>query len=185
MTKNSSSRTHQPMLLDGGRLGKVEFHWAGDRYQHMWSFPGAGEGAQLTSIESTADAIWPVSPPLQQVHLQSFDDGREVVFGLGMSGRGHWSASFTMVPEIKGWIVEFACRSPLLPERLGCVYSRGSDWKETNHVWHCVSGDSHYSLEAISPTTLTATRDELHLSPAAMPTTTPATTQWAYRLKIV
>ena len=185
MTKNSSSRTHQPMHLDGGRLGKVEFQWTGDRYQHVWTFPGACEAAQLSSIESTADAIWPVSPPLQQVHLQSFDDGREVVFGLGMSGRGHWSASFTMVPELKGWIVEFACRSPLLPERLGCVYSRGSDWKDTNHVCHCHVGETHYMLEAIAPTTLAALRDELHLAPATMPTTTPATTQWAYRLKIV
>ena len=185
MTKNSSSRTHQPMQLDGGRLGKVEFLWTGDRYQHVWTFPGAGEAAQLSSIESTADAIWPASPPLQQVHLQSFDDGREVVFGLGMSGRGHWSASFTMVPELKGWIVEFACRSPLLPERLGCVYSRGSDWKETNHVFHCNVGETNYMLEAIAPTTLAALRDELHLAPATLPTATPATTQWAYRLKIV
>ncbi len=185
MTKNSSSRSHQPMHLDGGRLGKVEFQWAGDRYQHTWSFPGAGEAAQLVSIESTADAIWPISPPLQQVHLQSFDDGREVVFGLGMSGRGHWSASFTMVPEIKGWIVEFACRSPLLPERLGCVYQRGSDWTEQDNLWHCRAGDAHYTLEAIAPSTLTSIRDELALHPSSLPNSTPATTQWAYRLKVV
>ena len=184
MTKNSSSRTHQPMHLDGGRLGKVEFQWTGDRYQHVWSFPGGSEMTQLTSVESTADAIWPVSPPLQQVHLQSFDDGREVVFGLGMSGRGHWSASFTMVPELKGWIVEFACRSPLLPERLGCVYQHGSEWKEDNRAWQCKVGNAHFTLESIAPTTLVAVRDELQLAPSAMPTATPATTQWAYRLKL-
>lgn len=184
MTKNSSSRTHQPMQLDAGPLGKVEFTWTGDRYQHAFSFPGGGEESQLTSVESTADAVWPISPPLQQVHLQSFDDGREVMFGLGMSGRGHWSASFTMVPEIKGWIVEFACRSPLLPERLGCVYQHGSCWKEVNHVWHCTVGNTHYTLEAIAPSQLQTVRDELHLAPGTMPTATPATTQWAYRLKI-
>ncbi len=185
MTKHSSNRSHQPMHLDAGPLGKVEFLWTGDRYQHTWSFPGASEDAKLISVESTAEAIWPVSPPLQQVHLQSFDDGREVMFGLGMSGRGHWSASFTMVPELKGWIVEFACRSPLLPERLGCVYQRGGDWKEVNHVWHCQTGQLHYSLEAIAPSVLHGLRNELHLAPATMPTTTPATTQWAYRLKVI
>ncbi len=50
MTKNSSSRTHQPMQLDGGRLGKVEFHWTGDRYQHVWTFPGAGEAASSAPL---------------------------------------------------------------------------------------------------------------------------------------
>lgn len=184
MTK-TAGRPHEPMQLDAGRLGRVEFHWTGDRYRHHWQFPGANEAtSQLTSVESTADAIWPSSPPLQQVHLQSFDDGREVIFGLGMSGRGHWSASFTMVPELKGWIVEFACRSQLIPERLGCVYQRGSDWKDSEQGWHCQCGSSRVAIEAISPSTLVFDgQDQLLLAPGALPTATPSTTQWAYRLK--
>jgi hypothetical protein len=184
MTK-TSGRPHEPMQLDAGRLGRVEFHWTGDRYCHQWRFPGAAETTtQLTSVESTADAIWPISPPLQQVHLQSFDDGREVIFGVGMSGRGHWSASFTMVPELKGWIVEFACRSPLMPERLGCVYQRGSDWKDTDQGWQCMCGTARVSIEAIAPSTLVPNgKDQLVLAPGALPTVTPSTTQWAYRLK--
>lgn len=185
MTK-SSGRTHESMRLDAGRLGRVEFHWTGDRYQHRWHFPGNHDAAtHLVSVESTAEAIWPVSPPLQQVHLQSFDDGREVIFGVGMSGRGHWSASFTMVPELKSWIVEFACRSPLLPERLGCVYQRGMEWKPNEHCWQCATGGAQFTLEAISPSTLTTLgRDQLLLAPGALPTTTPSTTQWAYRLRM-
>ncbi|MCC6510889.1 MAG: hypothetical protein IT423_17440 [Pirellulaceae bacterium] len=185
MTKGAS-RTHEPMHLDAGRLGRVEFHWTGDRYRHLWRFPQAVESAtQLVSVESTADAIWPISPPLQQVHLQSFDDGREVIFGVGMSGRGHWSASFTMVPELKGWIVEFACRSPLIPERLGCVYQRGSDWKDGPQGWQCSFGSTTLTLEAIAPSTLVpSAKDQLMLAPGALPTTTPSTTQWAYRMKV-
>ncbi len=88
MTK-ASGRPHEPMHLDAGKLGRIEFQWTGDRYQHHWRFPNSSEAlAKLCSVESNAEAIWPVSPPLQQVHLQSFDDGREVIFGVGMSGRG-------------------------------------------------------------------------------------------------
>jgi hypothetical protein len=186
MTK-TSGRPHETMQLDAGRLGRVEFQWTGDRYQPHWYFPG-GDASQalLSSVESTADAIWPVSPPLQQVHLQSFDDGREVIFGVGMSGRGHWSASFTMVPELKGWIVEFACRSPLMPERLGCVYHHSQDWAPTENGWHCQRGPQQLTLEAIPPSTLVPqANDQLVLAPGALPSTTPSTTQWAYRLKLL
>jgi hypothetical protein len=184
MTK-STARAHEPMKLDAGKLGCVEFHWSGDRYRHQWRFPGASQTqAQLCSVESTAEAIWPDSPPLQQVHLQSFDDGREVIFGVGMSGRGHWSASFTMVPELKGWIVEFACRSPLIPDRLGCVYQHSPDWTPVGGTWQCALGESILTLEAISPSTFQTQGDKLILSPIALPTTTPTTTQWAYRLKL-
>ncbi|MGN6133430.1 MAG: hypothetical protein ACTHOU_02975 [Aureliella sp.] len=186
MTK-TTGRPHEPMQLDAGRLGRVEFHWTGDRYRHQWRFPARDDAPPvLSSVESTADAIWPASPPLQQVHLQSFDDGREVIFGVGMSGRGHWSASFTMVPELNGWIVEFACRSPLMPERLGCLYELADGWDRSQQTWQYQSGDSKLSFEAIAPSTLTVDdAQRLVLAPGALPTTTPSTTQWAYRLKVL
>ncbi len=66
MTK-TPSRPQESMHLDGGRYGKVEFHWTGDRYRHQWTFPGTGSDPLLQSVESGADAVWPLSPPLQQV----------------------------------------------------------------------------------------------------------------------
>jgi hypothetical protein len=144
----------------------------------------AAQGPLLLSIESMADAIWPVSPPLQQVHVQSFDDGREVIFGVGMSGRGHWSASFTMVPELSCWIIEFACRSPLVPERLGSAYQLGPGWVESAGQWQWLGQSQVLTLEAIAPS-IFRPADEHHLvlAPATVPTSAPATIQWAYRLK--
>lgn len=183
MTK-TSGRPHESMHLDAGRLGRVDFHWSVDRYQHSWRFPSVASAAPLlTSTESGADAVWPISPPLQQVHLQSFDDGREVIFGVGMSGRGHWSASFTMVPELKAWIVEFACRSPLMPEKLGCVYQRHGEWTDSPQGWHCNSGPLVF--EAIAPSQLVVDgQNQFILSPGALPSNVPSTTQWAYRIKL-
>lgn len=183
MTK-PSGRPHEPMQLDAGRLGRVDFLWTGDRYQHSWRFPEVANAMPLlTSVESGADAVWPISPPLQQVHLQSFDDGREVIFGVGMSGRGHWSASFTMVPELKAWIVEFACRSPLMPEKLGCIYQRQGEWSHSPQGWQCQNG--MLTFEAIAPSLLVAdSHDQFLLSPGALPSIVPSTTQWAYRIRL-
>ena len=103
----STGRGGESLSLDGGMLGRLEFNWQGDRYQHRWLFE---DEVLITSLESDGTIVWPESPPLQQIHHQSFGDGREVLFGVGMSGRGHWSASFTLVPELRCWIVELACR---------------------------------------------------------------------------
>ena len=106
--------------LDGGRLGVLSFEWQDDRYRHFWTF--SDSDAEIQSIESGSNEPWPLSPPLQQIHSQSFGDGREVIFGVGMAGRGHWSASFTLVPELKCWIVELACRSGSTADRLRNSY---------------------------------------------------------------
>lgn len=179
-----ASHSHEPLLLDAGSLGRLEFTWTGDRYRHDW-VPAGSDSPALSSLESESDAVWPGSPPLQQVHLQSFDDGREVIFGVGMSGRGHWSASFTMVPELHSWIVEFACRSPLVPEHLGALYELAGDWSEqgTGRHYRWSGGEAH--LEPISPSLLKSTDPGLiNLLPGHLPPSAPSTTQWAYRLKI-
>jgi hypothetical protein len=198
----AAGREHEPMRLDAGKLGRLEFFWTGDRYHHTWS-PADAPAPALKSIESDANAVWPVSPPLQQVHLQSFDDGREVIFGVGMSGRGHWSASFTMVPDLSCWIVEFACRSPLIPEHLGNHYSLHGPWELEQGSWKLNLNGVTACLEAIAPSTLTPLATDfptghptpaqalepdaawrLALTPGMLPENTPSTTQWAYRLKL-
>ncbi len=177
-----SQRTAEPLTLNGGKLGDLAFEWFEDRYCHHWRL---GDVELLRSAEGHSSA-WPESPPLQQIHLQSFGDGREVVFGVGMSGRGHWSASFTLVPDLRCWIVELACRSSTKPESLASSYRLGSGWcSASGNSWELPVGEVVARMEPILPTT-TATRDNdlLCMQPVLIVDTTPSTTQWAFRLRI-
>ncbi len=186
MTKATDRHPHS-LALDGGALGSLQFVWRGDRYCHSWSC-GSGSARQvlLESIESDSSALWPISPPLQQIHQQEFDDGREVIFGVGMSGRGHWSASFTLIPDLNCWIVELACRSPLIPELLSCAYQLSGPWSSTgNGVWQQCLGQRTIRIEPIAPSSqgTEMAPGALQIRPTNLPTSGPSTTQWAYRLK--
>lgn len=176
-------RSAEPLTLNGGKLGDLVFEWVDDRYRHAWRL---GDMELLSSAEGHSGCTWPSSPPLQQIHLQSFGDGREVVFGVGMSGRGHWSASFTLVPDLRCWIVELACRSSTKPENLASTYRLTEGWTAASgSSWELPIGDVVARMEPIQPTT-TATResDLLTLQPAMIVDATPSTTQWAFRLRI-
>ncbi len=186
--------------LDGGVFGRLIFQWAGDRYTHSWLCCESGEKL-LESVESDHAVHWPASPPLQQVYRQSFDDGREVMFGVGMSGRGHWSASFTLVPDLKSWIVELACCSPSTPASLASTYRLLGGWQlqpnnAGDNVLACTSGSSSLKLEPLSfqsrlnvdgqlliPERRGAIAPELRIEPDAI-VEGAATTQWGFRLRI-
>lgn len=178
-------RGGEPLELTGGPLGRLFFHWSGDRYVHEWHFEGQLESVWLRSVESGGDVSWPVSPPLQQIHRQSFGDGREVVFGVGMAGRGHWSASFTMIPDLKCWIVELACRASVTPQSLMSSYRLSGNWTpgETGG-FRCDRAAQPLSVEPIQPGSLAQLNsDLLEIIPTG--TLDSATTQqWAFRLRV-
>lgn len=192
---HSQARTGEPLFLDGGAFGKLTFQWSGDRYTQYWEFPGLLSGAALQSLESTSNVAWPVSPPLQQLHLQQFPDGREVVFGVGMAGRGHWSASFTLIPELACWIVELACRAsaspsnPLAEAKLLSSYQVQHEWLPAEGSgYQCCSGSAGVRLEPASPgCTVQLVDHELRIAPAgdfSVPSTSAATHQWAFRMRV-
>jgi hypothetical protein len=131
--------------------------------------------------------VWPLSPPLQQIHRQSFGDGREVVFGVGMAGRGHWSASFTLVPDLKCWIVELACRATVEPTALHSTYHLSGNWWADDGVFRCETGGTGQDgcklcIEAIAPSSI-AELDGSRLTIRPSQTAPDATTQWAFRLR--
>lgn len=186
--------------LDGGLFGRLLFQWHADRYTHSWVCCETGEKL-LESVESDHAVHWPASPPMQQVYRQSFDDGREVMFGIGMSGRGHWSASFTLVPDLKSWMIELACCTPMTPHTLASTYKLITNWQphQTDTGIECIacqSGGSLIQLEPLSSQTrlvfdtqqLLAQPNITHPHLTIMPVSIAegsATTQWGYRLRIL
>ena len=188
MTK-ATGRQPANLTLNGGALGSLTFSWLADRYQHAWHFSAVGATSLtlLESIESNASAMWPVSPPLQQIHQQAFDDGREVIFGVGMSGRGHWSASFTLVPEMRSWIVELACRSPLIPESLSSTYALLGQWQSVaKHAREQQVGVRVVRLEPIAPSTtgVCVYANQLRISPSQLPTAPPVNDPMGFSLAL-
>ncbi len=174
--------------LNGGVLGRLNFEWIGDRYQHRWLF-GEDSKPVIESKESDHTMHWPISPPLQQVYRQTFDDGRDVMFGVGMAGRGHWSVSFTLVPDLKSWIVEWACRSSTEPQQLFSTYRLFGSWQtETNSsdqaINRCNLTELGLRLEPLSVLTRLEVREsELIILPDQAPGG-QATIQWGIRLRV-
>lgn len=184
MTDTAARRGGEPMQICGGVLGDLQFTWQDDRYQHAWTFGPEGS-LGLTSLESPASTTWPISPPLQQIHQQSFADGREVIFGVGMSGRGHWSASFTLVPDLKCWIVELACRSSIAAQSLMSSYQQVGPWQPEGTTKVTASSEAtQLSLEALSPAALSIQDACISVAPTTSPTA-GSTLQWAFRLRIM
>ena len=176
------------LQLDGGPLGLLSFSRSGERYLHRWSFPDSS--VTLDSVESSLEEAWPSSPPLQQIHSQSFADGREVIFGVGMAGRGHWSASFTLVPDLKCWIVELACRSSVTAEKLSSRYQWMAEGVEPladqDVCSETITLDSSgkVTLEAIAPSSVASiASQQISFRPVQLGDGA-STTQWAFRLRV-
>ena len=184
------SSTSQLPELDGGPLGRLVFQWIGDRFQHGWFFGGPHpDTAALQSLEADAADPWPISPPLQQVYRQSLSDGREVMFAVGMAGRGHWSASFTLVPDLKCWLVELACCAPLPPPPLVSSYRLHGPWQiaspaDDGQPAACLLTPVGLKLEPLSPLTrLQVDGQQLAVMPQEI-ASNGTTTQWGFRLRM-
>ena len=63
--------------------------------------------ALLISVEGTSEESWPPSPPLQEV--SHHENGvQPALLSVGMAGKSHWSASFSIEPP-HGLFAELAC----------------------------------------------------------------------------
>jgi hypothetical protein len=96
--------------LEGGGL-RVRFRFAGDRYGHeIWLADGSSWVHALSSVEGNAQQIWPDSPPLQSLHLESGCDGQPIALLVGMAGQSHWSASIELDAGTPRLHFDVACR---------------------------------------------------------------------------
>ncbi|MCO6458779.1 MAG: hypothetical protein J5I93_26025 [Pirellulaceae bacterium] len=133
---------------DGQAGLRVRFSYLGDRFGHAIELLGVvGEepvlvsrefggaeshGTQATTpgndeAETRPDGteVWPTSPPLQQLSLETNGGGQRVALLLGMAGRSHWSLS--VEPELvgssrAGFTFDVACRPAGEPGFLGSRY---------------------------------------------------------------
>ena len=84
------------LVTDNGNGLYVRCLWQHDRFGHEIGLIDAGNRIPiLSSCEGCAEDVWPVSPPLQQIHSQDVD-GNPVLFGIGMSGASHYSTSMLL-----------------------------------------------------------------------------------------
>ncbi|HBE69282.1 MAG TPA: hypothetical protein DDW52_14130, partial [Planctomycetaceae bacterium] len=94
----------------------------------------------------------------------------------------HWSASFTLIPDLKCWIVELACRSPVSPDHLCSTYRIDGSVKKSDTGAIELDTTPTVTCEAIAPAMVEVEQQKLSIRPAKLPTEA-ATTQWAFRLR--
>ncbi len=108
-------------ILDG-RL-RIEFSRQADRFGHVILLV-EGDAARpiLSSVEGSGRDLWPLSPVLQQIHVEDRSDSlgrasrrdsateRHVALLVGMAGRSHWSLSVEPVIATAALVFDVACR---------------------------------------------------------------------------
>ena len=121
-----------PLLLQSGPL-RLLFVRQGDRYVQRLEICRDGVAGVFIPIWESRDesspairspADWPSSPPLQEVHLESRPDGRQIAFGVGRAGKSHWSLSVEPFTAGSGFVLDVACRVQESPQWLGSSYRR-------------------------------------------------------------
>lgn len=112
------------MTLESGHI-RATFALCGDRYQHTIGRLGHSLATpDLASCEEGDDPIWPLSPPLQELHLHQTPhagESRSSLLGVGMAGTCHWSLSVEQHAE--GLLFDVAVRVREPPAGLGSTYA--------------------------------------------------------------
>ena len=76
---------------------RLQFDKSGDRWGHRWQLVDANGQATdvLTSAEGSDQDTFPASSALQEINLHELPTG-PAILGVGMAGKGHWSASYSI-----------------------------------------------------------------------------------------
>lgn len=99
----------------------VQFQRKEDRFIHEIRLVcGAKTAVMLRSVEGDCSEPWPCSPPFQQI-VEEAVQGNPVLFGVGLSGNGHWSCAVD-ARENGATRLDIACRTSQFATRLGSRY---------------------------------------------------------------
>ena len=101
---------------------RLTFSWTGDRYAQQVDYCGpTGTTLLLTSLEGNDQAVWPPSPPLQQLTFEERPRG-PIALLIGMAGTSHWSVSVETDTARAEIVFDLACRMSQQPRFLGSSY---------------------------------------------------------------
>ena len=118
---------------------RLKFEKSGDRWGHRWQLVDANQQATdvLISVEGGDQDTFPPSSALQEINLHELPTG-PAILGVGMAGKGHWSASYSIEtvdeqPTIK---CDLACLLKQLNadgQWLGSTYAIGENVSVEQH----------------------------------------------------
>ncbi len=173
---------------------RVIYHRDGDRYSHQVELICGDRTVVICqSIEGNDHDAWPLSPPIQQLHLEDQANGR-VILGVGLAGKSHWSVSNEAKSDTAALRFDWACRYGSDQASLGTTYrllqpivpspkANGSNFSVAidGKQLQC-SVDVNASLEWLQGPDGSV---QLRLMPTSYPARLPATAQWAYAWKLL
>jgi hypothetical protein len=187
---------------------RVDFLPSGDRIAHVVFIASHQRDGEphwielMRSIESSPEVVWPVSPPLQELHVESRDE-RDVALLVGRAGKSHWSASigFERLPgegdEVSEQLVfDIACRVSAHPEALGSEYQLVGDisWEErecsdelgTFDKFEFVAADGRFwrlSVDSPGKVQFDSSTRRVSIAPQFGEFSRPATIRWRFVLQ--
>lgn len=164
---------------DGSKL-QVDFMRVGDRFEQTVTRldPEGTSVAIWRDIHDSASDVWPASPPIQELSLESIG-GKDVLLGVGRAGKSHWSVSIetTEVDSAPAIHFDFACRCPEPPQWLGTTYQTGpsdTDDSVMDHALRATCGEDAM-LTRIAP-------GQIKIEPLNHPPKWPGTVRWRYTI---
>ncbi len=187
-----------------GRGVRVEFKKQGDRLGHtLCAVTDQGVVSLCTSVEDTAVACFPASPPWTELYRQ-----QQTLLLTGATSQGHWSLTVRAAVEIvsqpaavaglqpgsHGLIFDVACRLKAEPTTLGSGYRctetvPGQPQGDDGFLWTNQGGGQILALPLPADshtrggTALMAETGRLRFEPSGqVPGQYPATVQWRYAL---
>jgi hypothetical protein len=127
-------------------LVKLCFDRMPDRWAHRWRLlEGDQDTTWMRSVEGTPEQDWPPSPPLQDVNQLEPGTGNSIL-AVGMAGRSHWSASYSIERTSDG--------TPFLKADLACLQKDKSETASKPSLGSTYQLGSECTVESVSETTV-------------------------------
>ncbi len=165
----------QAAVPDSNQTLILNFSQHGDRFATSVLLNSSDQVLLAESIEGSADegmAAWPRSSPLQEILPQTID-GLDLLAGIGMAGKSHWSVIVKPLLDRPGFDFEFACRVKESPDFLGSTYRLPSRADNQSVRLRAESTDAVIQVED----------EQLVIRPEIGPDIAfPSTVQWQYQL---